>query len=115
MTRLSGYRHGRVEVDGEVHTEDLMVTPSGVHAGWWRDGGHGVLVSDVAAILDDPPEVFVFGTGSTGRMEPSPEAMKALRTAGIEVEVHLTARAVERFNEISDAGREVGAGLHLTC
>lgn len=115
MTRLSGYRHGRLNVDGETHTADLIVTPAGIHAGWWRDGGHGVLVSDIAMILDDPPEVLVLGTGSTGRMEPSAEAMEALRAAGIVVEVHPTARAVERFNELSASGVTVGAGLHLTC
>lgn len=115
MSRLSGYRHGRLEVDGEEHHRDLVITPSAVHPDWWREGGHGVLVEDVQVILDDPPEVLVFGTGSSGRMSPGDDALGALREAGIEVEVHRTDQAVERFNELDASGFSVGAALHLTC
>ena len=115
MSRLSGYRHGRIEVDGDVHTFDLVITPNGIHADWWREGGHQVLPGDIDMVLEDPPEILVLGTGSAGRMAPTSEALEALDEAGIEVEQLPTERAVDRFNELADAGVAVGAGLHLTC
>jgi hypothetical protein len=51
MTRIEGYRFGRVVVDGEEQSRDVIVLPSRVVRNWWREEGHVLGLPD----LDVPP------------------------------------------------------------
>ena len=48
--KLSGYRFGRIEVDGEEWTRDVAVLPSGPKP-WVRKEGHRVHSSPSTSIL----------------------------------------------------------------
>jgi hypothetical protein len=113
MPRLEGYAFGRVLVDGEEHTEDLIVLPHRVIGGWWRREGHALVLEDLKEILDELPERLVIGTGAYGRMRPDPKTIDRLRAREVAVESLPTAEAVRRYGEL-DAGR-TAAALHLTC
>ncbi len=113
MARLEGYRFGRVLVDGEEHTRDVIVLPGRVVANWWRKDGHALVLEDLAEVLEELPERLVVGTGAAGRMRPDPAALRALRERGVEVEVLPTEEAVRRFGELDPA--RTAAALHLTC
>jgi hypothetical protein len=43
------------------------------------------------------------------------ETRKALLEDNIQLEALKTGQAVDRFNELSQAGANVAAALHLTC
>jgi hypothetical protein len=111
--RIEGYSFGRVLVDGEEHTKDVIVLPSRVVGGWWRRDGHSLVLEDLEEVLEELPERLIVGTGAYARMRPDPRAIERLRERDVEVESLPTPDAVERFNEL-DASR-TAAALHLTC
>ena len=113
MGRLQGYRFGRVLVDGQEHTRDVIVLPERVVANWWRNDGHALVLEDLEDVLGELPARLVVGTGHDGRMRPDPAMLAALRERGIDVFVLPTADAVRRFDELDPA--TAAAALHLTC
>ena len=113
MARLEDYRFGRVVVDGREETRDVIVLPDRVIRNWWRNDGHALVLDDLDDVLDDLPERLVVGTGAAGQMEPDPQAVRALRDRGVEVEVFRPDEAVRRY-AASDPAR-TAAALHLTC
>ena len=57
--RIEGYRFGRVLVDGEEHTKDVIVLPSRIVGGWWRRDGHALVLEDLEEVLDELPERLI--------------------------------------------------------
>jgi hypothetical protein len=112
--RIGEYRFGRVVVEGEVYTSDVIVYPDRVVSDWWRRRGHELCVQDIPEVLRERPEVLVVGKGSPGLMEVPPETRAALAENGIEVVVLPTEAACSYFNEVQ-ARRRTVACLHLTC
>jgi hypothetical protein len=112
-TRIVGYSFGRVLVDGEEHTTDVIVLPGRVVGEWWRRDGHSLVLEDLDDVLDELPERLILGTGAYGRMRPDPSALEQLRAREIEVESLPTPDAIERFGELDP--RRTAAALHLTC
>ena len=113
MARIEGYRFGRVVVDGEEHTRDVIVLPGRVVAGWWREEGHSLVLEDLRDVLPDLPERLVVGVGADSQMHPDPGTVAVLRERGIEVEVLPTPEAIRRYAELDPA--RSAAALHLTC
>jgi hypothetical protein len=113
MARIEGYSFGRVLVDGEEHTKDVIVLPQRVVGGWWRRDGHALVLEDLGEVVEELPERLIVGTGAYGQMRPDPEALEQLRAREIEVESLPTPDAVERFGELDPAS--TAAALHLTC
>jgi hypothetical protein len=113
MPTLSDYSFGRITVDGEDHTRDLIVLPDRVVANWWRRDGHSLALEDLDEVIDELPERLVLGCGHDGRLQPPEAVLEALRARGIEVEPMRTAEAVRRYGELDE--RRTAAALHLTC
>ena len=113
MPRIEGYRFGRVLVDGEEQTGDVIVLPERVLTGWWRADGHRLVLADLADVIEDLPERLLVGTGAYGQMRPDSEALEELRQRGVEVEALPTDEAVRRYGELDP--RRTAAALHLTC
>jgi hypothetical protein len=113
MPRLEDYSFGRIVVDGETETTDVIVLPNRVVRNWWRRDGHGLVLDDLDAVLDELPARLIVGTGAHGRMEPDPDTLAKLRERGIDVDVLPTGEAVERYSSSNPA--ETAAALHLTC
>jgi hypothetical protein len=42
MARLEDYSFGRLTVDGQEHTRDLIVLPDRIVSEWWRREGHSL-------------------------------------------------------------------------
>ena len=113
MARLEHYSFGRIMVDGEEHTRDLIVLPDRVLGSWWRRDGHSLALEDLAEVEAELPARLILGCGAHGRLHPDPAVIAELAARGIEVEALPTAEAVRRYGE-SDA-RRTAAALHLTC
>jgi hypothetical protein len=113
MPVIGGYAFGRVTIDGREETRDLIVLPDRVVRDWWRRDGHGLVLEDLDAVLDELPAHLVVGTGAHARLRPDPATLEALRGRGIDVEVLPTAEAVDRYAELDP--RATAAALHLTC
>jgi hypothetical protein len=118
MTRppkIDAYDFGRIEIDGQTYTSDVVILPAGVQSGWWREEGHVLKPGDVCAVLEAAPEVLVIGQGASGCMCVADETLACLKQSGIEAICALTGRAVHIYNERRERGAGVAAALHLTC
>src|SRR5437899_2608391 len=113
MARLEDYSFGRLVVDGQEETRDVIVLPQRVVRNWRRRDGHSLVLDDFRNCLDELPLRLVVGTGYDARMRPDPGALRALEERGVQVEVLPTAEAVDRYEELNPA--ETAAALHLTC
>jgi hypothetical protein len=113
VQRIGDYSFGRLVLDGEVETRDVILLPSRVVRNWWRLDGHRLVLQDLADVLDELPERLVVGTGAHGCMIPDPDALDRLRARGVEVEALPTGDAVRRYGELDPA--RAAAALHLTC
>jgi len=113
VARIEEYSFGRVMVDGEEHTKDVIVLPGRVVGNWWRKDGHSLVMSDLNEVLDDMPPTLVVGAGADQRMRPDPATIDELRARGVDVQVLPTDEAVRRYGELDPS--RAAAALHLTC
>jgi hypothetical protein len=113
MPRIEGYSFGRIIIDGQEQTRDVIVLPDRLVANWWRTDGHKFVLADLDDVLEELPEHLLIGTGAHGQMRPQPETLAKLRERGVDVEALPTGEAVRRYAEL-DPGR-AAAALHLTC
>jgi hypothetical protein len=111
--RLSDYSFGRLAVDGEEQTSDVIVLPDRVVTNWWRQDGHSLAIEDLAEVEGELPEKLILGTGAHGRLRPPRAVLDELERRGIDVEVLHTDDAVRRYGELDE--RRTAAALHLTC
>jgi hypothetical protein len=113
MARLEDYSFGRIVVDGEEETRDLIVLPNRVLTNWWRRDGHSLAIDDFSEIEGELPEKLILGTGAYGRLRPPRAVIEELERRGIDVEILHTDEAVRRYGELDE--RRTAAALHLTC
>ena len=113
MPRIEGYDFGRIVVDGDELTRDVIILPDRLVTNWWRADGHRLVLDDLEDVREDLPEHLLVGTGAYGRMRPDPEAVEQLQRDGVKVEAVPTADAVRRYGELDP--RRTAAALHLTC
>ena len=66
-----------------------------------------------AKLLEETPDVFLFGTGKTLKQVPE-ESLKWARKMGMAVEVMDTANCVATFNVLVEEGRNVACGILLS-
>lgn len=112
--KIDSYSFGRIVINGETFTSDVIIYPGRVDAAWWRKEGHLLQAEDLAKALRSRPGVLVIGTGHDGVMRVPRETVERIAALGIDVKVERTTRAVEIYNELERAGNVIAA-LHLTC
>ena len=112
--RIGSYRFGHLVVDGEPYTQDVIILPERVVAGWWRKEGHALHSDDLADVLAARLDLLVVGQGANGLMRVTVEAQRALEQAGIELIAQPSKDACEIYNRLREQ-RAVAAALHLTC
>ena len=112
---IEAYRFGEMVVAGRVFRRDLKIIEGRVRPDWWRKEGHYLQPEDLEDIWAASPEILVVGTGASGVMRIDPRVEEKAASLGIKLEAYPTAKAVERFNELWQAGRRVAGAFHLTC
>lgn len=109
---------------GMVETEvgifrDAKLWPGGGRGWNWNETGtdheRGIQLADVTELLDHGADVVVLGRGQQSRLHVSDDLVEAIEERGAEVEVLDSTQAVERYNQLVDEGRAVGALIHSTC
>lgn len=111
---IDHYTFGSITIDGATYRADVVVLPDRVVADWWRKEGHRLAFEDLGAVLADPPDVLVVGTGASGLVRVPESTVAALEARGIEVVVEPTETAVGTYNGLAGE-RRTAACLHLTC
>ena len=112
---IDSYQFGKIVIDGVDYSKDCLILDGVVQANWWRKQGHLLSAEDLQPIIAAKPTVLIVGCGASGLMKISDEVREVLLEEDIQLEAVDTARAVERFNELSKTGVNIAAALHLTC
>lgn len=112
--KVEHYSFGKIVIDGNAYTSDVIIYPGRVEASWWRREGHLLQAVDLADIIRAEPDILIIGTGYSGAMTVPEGTLRFVRSKGIEILVDRTSKAVELYNS-TKKDRAVIAALHLTC
>jgi len=112
--RIEHYSFGKITIDGQTYTSDLIIYPDRVDASWWRKEGHNLQAEDLKDILNVKPDVLIIGTGAFGVMRVPKEITTQLEAKGFKVHAMRTGKAVDLFNDLQKDATVIAA-LHLTC
>lgn len=112
MGFIEDYSFGTITIDGKDYTDDVILLGTRVLSGWWRVSGHRVVRDDLKEVIEYGPDIFVIGTGNSGRMRVPSELVESV---DFEVESYPTKKACQRYNELLETDSKVACGLHLTC
>ncbi len=114
--RIERYGFGMIRIGGTDYTSDVIILRDRIVSPWWRQaGGHVFALVDLGEVIEARPDVLVLGTGDAGMVSIATETFEQLEKLGIEARALRTAPAVDEFNRLLEAGRNVAAALHLTC
>lgn len=110
---------GRLELDDGQVFKDAKLWPGGARAWNWRETGTrhvpGIQLADVEELLERGCDVVILSRGQQLALQTKPEVLAALQSSGIEVLQLESNEAVAKYNELTAAGRRVGALIHSTC
>lgn len=114
---IDSYQFGEIVIDGARYDSDVIILGGAVQSNWWRSEGHSLGVEDLTSVIEAKPSVLVVGCGASRPcgMDVPGATQQFLKEKGIQLEAMGTYKAVEKFNELSEAGVNVAAALHLTC
>jgi len=113
---IDSYRFGKIVIDGNAYTKDVIILGKEVFHPWWRKEGHRVFPEDLDWAIEHGAKAFVFGTGFYGMVKIPDETIKFLKEKGFHFRSIKTGLAVKEFNKIEEGERENTAFcLHLTC
>ena len=112
---IDSYQFGKIVIDGRNYETDLIILGDTIQPDWWRQQGHSLSADDLKAVLNAKPSVLVVGCGASGVMEIPDETRQALKNHNIQLEMYDSYKAVQKFNEFTEAGVNVAAAIHLTC
>jgi hypothetical protein len=112
--KIDSYRFGRIVIDEQAHTKDVIILPERVIARWWRQEGHNLHPVDLDDVIAAAPRALIVGKGAFSRMHIPQETIRWLAEAGIELIALSSREACERYNQLREKG-DVAAALHLTC
>lgn len=113
--RIDSYQFGEMVINGARYNGDVIILAETVQSNWWRKQGHLLAVEDLTTVIEAKPSVLVVGCGASGMMDVPGTTQQFLKENNIQLETMGTYKAVEKFNELSEAGVNVAAALHLTC
>ena len=112
---IDSYQFGKIVIDGTAYNSDCLILGHTVQVHWRRKQGHLLAVEDLQSVIAAQPSILVVGCGASGMMKVSENIGQVLREHCIELFTANTNKAVARFNELAEKGKNVASALHLTC
>ena len=109
------YSFGRIIVDGQTCNNDIKIVSGRLVSNWWRKSGHTVEIEDVQDVIDSDSTILVIGKGQPGYMRVTESLREHLEKNDIELIVEQTSDAIQTFNRLIQAGKQVSAGFHVGC
>ncbi len=111
---IEHYSFGKMIVDGQTYTNDLILYPHSIQDSWYRKKGHSLSLKDIPQVIEEKPDVLVVGTGASEMMHIPEKTTQQLLELGIEIVAAPTDRAVNYYNRLKSKKHTIGA-FHLTC
>lgn len=112
--KIDSYAFGKIIIDGNSYTSDIIACRGEVDPSWWRTAGHELNIEDLNDVLKFEPETVIVGTGHDGCMRVPKSTADFLKGKGIELIAMKTKPACDYFNSLPD-GSNVVFVAHLTC
>ncbi|MBN2134270.1 MAG: hypothetical protein JW737_00920 [Acidobacteria bacterium] len=112
--KIDKYQFGKMVIDGNAYTSDLIIYPDKVESSWWRKQGHLLQPEDIEDVFVLKPELIIIGTGFFGLMKVSDEVINKVKKEYIELVMGKSGKAVKIFNGMADDKKTI-AMFHLTC
>lgn len=114
------FKWGRLEAAGyDKPFRDAKLYPGGAHEWDWNETGTrhdpGIQPADVDALLEQGAMVIVLSKGVQLRLKTQPETLAYMEEKGIVVYQLQTEEAINKYNQLAQAGEAVGALIHSTC
>ncbi len=113
--KIEDYAFGRIVIDGQTFTRDVILLPNRVWDGWWRQEGHRLIIADLNEIWAAMPTALVIGSGFFGLMQTPTEIRTEIERRGVALYIEKTRQACQVFNRLAAQGERVVAALHLSC
>jgi len=111
---IESYEFGKMVINGEKYTTDLILYPDRIDSTWWRKSGHELRLEDVKGVVKEKPDTIIVGTGFNAVLKVLPETEDYILSKGIKLIVEDTKKAVKNYNELSPKEKVIGL-FHLTC
>lgn len=111
---VDSYSFGRIIIDKQSFTSDIILFPDRVYSTWWRKEGHKLCMEDLEEIPFEDYDVLIVGTGFFGVMKVNKDVHTFMKENGVQLIIEKTKDAVTMYNELARKKRVVGA-FHLTC
>jgi len=112
---IDSYSFGRIRINDQEYTKDVMIRLKKVQGNWWRKKGHELAIEDIREVIEqDKPDTLVVGTGQYGVMKILPETTAFLEQNNVHLIAEKTDEACKTFNSMFETDKVVGA-FHLTC
>lgn len=112
---IEKFSFGNIVIDGQTFTSDIKIVNGCIVSEWWRKKGHRVDLEDIRDIVEAEPDIVVIGKGSPGMMKTTSAVRSYLKNSRIRLIEEKTAKAIETFNHLAQAGEKVAGGFHLGC
>ncbi len=113
--KIEAYSFGSMKINGREFTADLLIYQNEIMDSWWREEGHSLSLGDLSWLLEKKPRLIIIGCGKNGIMTVPEKIEQELAERGFELKTAKTDEAVKMYNRAVKAGKDVGAGFHLTC
>ncbi len=107
---VTAYGPGWIAVNGEKHTQSLLITSAGVLRPWRPDRFEALQAEDFAGLHELGVELVVFGSGQRLRFV-SPAWWAPLMQHRMGMETMDTPAACRTYNILAGEGRQVAALL----
>lgn len=107
---ITDYGPGTISVDGNVFSQAIVVGKSGVLENWFEGTAAQLELKDLETVLENKPEILVFGSGERHEFPP-PQLMAELSRRGVALEVMSTSAACRTYNVLVSEFRDVSAAL----
>ncbi len=112
--KIDSYEFGRMVINGQAYTTDLILYPDHIDASWWRVEGHRLCLQDLDAAMSVKPDILLIGTGYSGVMQVPDDVRRAVTQKGIDFYVAKSGEAADLFASFP-RDKKMVAVFHLTC
>jgi uncharacterized protein len=109
---FTAYGPGYLAVNGIRYGHPMRVFPDQPPRQWPMTDFPGLSAADVAMLLEQRPEIIVFGTGQEQRL-PGTELLRVLAGSGTGFEFMATPAGCRTFNILAAEGRRVLGAMFL--
>lgn len=120
MPKIEKVSWGKVKVDGREYHQVLIIGNEVLERETEKlhelfGTTHQIGEWEKEKLLSDDPEIVLIASGWSGFVKIDDDFKNQLKEKDIELQVVLTPKVVERYNQLVKEGKRVNVLIHTTC